>query len=105
MMKIKAKEQDRNKMKAVGEEPIPTLYCDGFQGITFSQNVVKINLVEERMPADEGALYRYLTARLVMPTEVFMSFVDVLSKVKQEAISKMGEAQKDEKAPDTHKAQ
>jgi hypothetical protein len=45
---------DPGNLETVVNEPIPTLYVDGFWGVAISDGVAKINLYEVKYPLVEG---------------------------------------------------
>jgi hypothetical protein len=67
-------------LEVVCEEPIPTIFADGYWGSVHNPKVVRLNLVEERFDSKQDKVYKYVVARLVMPTDAFINVTRTLSE-------------------------
>jgi hypothetical protein len=76
---LKAREE--KNVKVISKEPIPTLLVDGFQGAGLTNGVLRINLFEEKYDTATDSVEKHIIARLAIPVESFISFVDVLNSI------------------------
>jgi hypothetical protein len=76
---------DPANLETVVNEPIPTLYIDGFWGAAINDGVVKLNLYEVRYPLVEGEKpKKHIVARLAIPVPSFFKVVAALDALRQQ---------------------
>lgn len=59
------------------------IMCDGIDGATFSDSVVKVNLFEERLDSRKNVLVRAHNATLVIPISAFKPTVQLLNDIQK----------------------
>ncbi|MDX2072910.1 MAG: hypothetical protein SFX19_00935 [Alphaproteobacteria bacterium] len=75
-------EEDELKKDIVCNEPIPSLFIDGFQGMGIAGGTVRVNLIEDRLDSTKQKIVRHVVTRLIMPTEVLNSFIERLTELR-----------------------
>ena len=76
---------DPANLETVVNEPIPTIYIDGFWGIAVNDGVVKINLYEIKYPLVDGEQpKKHIVTRIVIPVPSFIKVVTVFDNIRQQ---------------------
>lgn len=70
-VELRQKEVKTDEIPTIYEEPIPTLFIDGFKGAFAVNNTLRINLYEQRLDPTTEVFSQRIVTRLVMPMEVF----------------------------------
>lgn len=71
----------------VCQEPIPTLFIDGFQGMGVSGSTIRLNLIEDKLDPQQEKIVRHVIMRLIMPFEIIDSLIEKLSKLRNDAMA------------------
>jgi hypothetical protein len=73
-----------DELETICNEPIPTIFVDGYWGVIKKENSVRLNMVEERFDPGNNKVYKYIVARLVMPVDVLHGIASSLSNLSAE---------------------
>ncbi len=71
-----------DQMATAFDADAPTIFCDGFWGVTSAEGVTKINLYEIKYTYDGTDPKKHIVARLAISTEAFFKVVEALNGIK-----------------------
>jgi len=81
---LNAKMHNDAEKITICKDNLPTIFVDGFSGLSVTNGVVKLNLVEDSYDPAKENVTRSVVVRLAMSTTTFSEFVQVINSIHTE---------------------